>query len=170
MRPKYDEKAGKMGLMAEKWVNEYLSKKRIYTFKWYNENGQTTHSPDFEIFGKNGNVIAGIEVECKDAQFKKYFDYGIHFLGDKIDRFSKSNIPIYYYIAPSDKTIIYYEEMKKLKKWGEILYRDTLRMRNEKFYSVPKYKLKTIIIGEANDKSNTISEQEGWKYLFTKGD
>jgi hypothetical protein len=157
MRPPYDEKAGEMGLMAEGWINDYMSKKRIYKrFKWHNSKGQTKHVPDFDIFGKDGNIIAGIEVECKDAEFKKYFNYGVHFLADKIDRLYKFNIPIYYYLVPSDKTIVYYETMKNLKKWGEVVYRDTLRMRNEKFYSIPTYKLKKIIIGEIDDKSNTI--------------
>lgn len=134
-RPRYKEEAAKVGRIAEKWINDVLMKKN-YNFEWHNKNGETMSSPDFHIIGSQGQNIAGIEVERKGEEYKKFLKYGLHFIADKVDRLCVYSIPIYYYIVMGDKTIVYYKDVKSIKKYKTIR-KDTLRMKNELFYEVP---------------------------------
>jgi hypothetical protein len=56
---------------------------------------------------------------------------GIDFLGDKILRLSKYDVPIWYFLVIGDKSGFYYETMEKLTKVGQPITKSNIRTRND---------------------------------------
>ena len=137
IRPKFDPDAYEFGKIAEEfynyWLQENLHPK--YSYIWHNRKKESYLDWDFSIL-ENGKKIKLIEVERKDAKYRKDFkDDGIDFIENKCCKVYPLKCD--YVLIISDFKNMYWLPMIEVIRRGKLQPKDTIRgIKDEEFIRV----------------------------------
>ena len=143
-RPKYDTAAAVVGQEAEYVIHKYLCGQDI-PHDWNNMKIQG-YDIDFVIYDLY-RPNRGLEIERKDAKFEDLaMTSGFDFLAAKVHKYIMVAGKVSYGLVMSHYRHMYVADVVDIMLFGDPIWKNTTRMKDEWFYRMPMRRLNKVYL------------------------